>query len=168
MTIILAALKYALLTVKHKWFVLIGGIGIARLTDLLVHDLSKFQPSELLWYGRAFCLKPVTRAGGDKSPVNRTEKDAKVGWVHHQNRNRHHWEYWIDRSTGVPQPMPERFVREMVADWIGASRAYNGRWPSFRNWAEWEWYQGNKGRMKLHDATRILLETLRQDLETRG
>jgi hypothetical protein len=34
-------------------------------------------------------------------------------------------------------PMPEKFVREMVADWMGAGRAITGRWDVN------DWYRPN-------------------------
>lgn len=50
--------------------------------------------------------------------------------------------------------MPERYVREMVADWYGAGRAITGRWDAPG------WYWENKEKMKLHPATRSFVEVL--------
>jgi hypothetical protein len=108
-----------------------------------MHDLSKLTPAELPHYGRQFF--------GDKSDPY----GFICCWLHHQNRNRHHWEYWIPRTghnrctppypDGVPVPMPERCVREMVADWMGASRAYGGKWPVK---GEWHWFNDNYAEIK--------------------
>lgn len=46
-----------------------------------------------------------------------------------------------------PMPMPERYVREMVADWMGASRAYTGSWDMV------DWLEKNLPRMDLHPVT---------------
>jgi hypothetical protein len=49
--------------------------------------------------------------------------------------------------------MPEHFVREMIADWIGASRAYEGKWPK----DNWPWLAKNFSKVRVHPNTRLLL-----------
>lgn len=144
-------LRYIWLTLKHKRYVWVAGAWTgAPLWNLLIHDLSKFTPAEAPHYGRQFF--------GDKSdPLGFAR-----AWNHHQKANPHHWEYWIphsghDRSGylgGTPLPMPERYVREMVADWFGASRAYEGRYPT--SLQEWPWLQQNFWKIDLHPETRTL------------
>lgn len=135
---IVPTLKYLWLTIKHKAFVFRAGLRTgAPLWRLIIHDWSKFMPSEAPHYGRQFF--------GDKSdPLG-----FAMAWNHHQKNNPHHWEYWImasghDRGgfpSGTKLPMPEKLVREMVADWMGASRAYEGQYP--KSQSEWSWLQKN-------------------------
>lgn len=112
-------LKYAWLTAKHKWFVFLAGLRTgAPLWNLLLHDWHKFLPAELPHYGRQFF-------GAADDPVGFSQ-----AWNHHQKLGKHHPEYWVMVSghtrggfpDGSPLPMPERYVREMLADWMGASR----------------------------------------------
>lgn len=141
----LNSLKYAWLTVKHKWFVFLACAKMdVPFGRALVHDLSKFGPAELPHYGRQFF--------GDKGDPQGFAR----AWLHHQNHNPHHWEYWVTRSghsrgganaEGV-MPMPETYVREMIADWMGASRAYTGSWDMN------EWLSDNLPKMNLHPQTR--------------
>lgn len=49
-------------------------------------------------------------------------------------------------------PMPERYVREMLADWMGAGRAITGRWETPK------WYMDNRHNMVLHPDTRAYVE----------
>jgi len=73
-------------------------------------------------------------------------------------RNPHHWEYWVlsGRSVEKPMEMPEKFAREMVADWMAASRAYTGSWDMHR------WLCKNWNKVKLHPNTReFVLELLK-------
>lgn len=143
---ILWALRYALATTRHKWFVLVAGLRVGRipLWRLLVHDLSKYGPWEVAHYGRQFF--------GDRAAPER----FAVAWLHHQNTNPHHWEFWIPRTAhfkGVdranePLEMPETYVREMFADWLAASRAYGGAWPTA--WESWTWWQANRAKIRLH------------------
>ncbi len=92
----------------------------------LTHDLSKFSPTEFLQGCRYF--------QGDRSP-NACERELNghsLAWLHHKGRNKHHYEYWIDFSSkdssspyGVlPGKMPDRYIAEMIADRVAASRTY--------------------------------------------
>jgi hypothetical protein len=81
----------------------------------------------------------------------------EAAWGLHQKRNRHHWQFWLSAPAGgepTPTPMPERYVREMVADWVGAGRAITGRVEVA------EWYARNRERMQLAPATRDQVERL--------
>ena len=52
--------------------------------------------------------------------------------------------------------MPWRYVREMAADWFGASRAYEGHWPKAD---DWPWLEKNRDKIlpNLHTVTRARL-----------
>lgn len=54
----------------------------------------------------------------------------------------------------VALAMPERYVREMVADWMGAGRAITGRWEVA------EWYAKTRKHTILHPHTRARVEEL--------
>ena len=125
--------KYFWLTVKHRWFVLLAGLKTkAPLWRLLIHDWTKFLPSELPHYGRQFFGKADDPEGFAVCTPSHTRTRR---WLKHQNRHPHHWEYWMTRPDNTSLPMPEWAVREMIADWMGASRAYEGKWPVKREWA---------------------------------
>lgn len=141
-------MNYFWLILKHKWFVFLAGLKITvPLYLLLLHDLSKFSYSEYRHYQRQFF-------GHADKPENFIR-----AWVHHQNHNPHHWEYWIPRTShdkvnypkNKPIPMPWKYVREMVADWMGASRAYTGVWPKND---DWPWFEKNYKKLRLHMVTR--------------
>lgn len=164
MSNLVPTLKYVWLTLKHKAFVFRAGLRTrAPIWRLLIHDWSKFTPAEAPHYGRQFF--------GDRSDPTGFAK----AWVHHQNHNPHHWEYWISR-TGHDRAshldgsleMPEWAVREMVADWFGASRAYGGAWP--RDWKSWTWMRDNlQARIlpRVHPRTReCILKVLSEVLGT--
>ena len=157
-----ALLDYAWLTLRHKWFVFLAGLETgAPLWRLVVHDWTKFLPSELPHYGRQFF-------GASDDPEGFIQC-----WTKHQNRHAHHWEYWIPRTghnrcdppykDNEPIPMPWWAVREMMADWMGASRAYEGHWPT----KDWPWYFRNRDRMRLHAVTMQRIMILRHRLGIR-
>jgi hypothetical protein len=150
---ILPTIKYFILTIKHKFYVLVAGRTLnVSLWRLIKHDISKFYISELPHYGRSFF--------GDRSEPG----NFKTCWTKHQNRNDHHWEYWIDRSREVqPIEMSDQAVREMLADWFAASKAYEGNWPSVINWI---WLKNNFSKMKLHDKTKEkILKIINEELK---
>ncbi|MCD7736138.1 MAG: DUF5662 family protein [Lachnospiraceae bacterium] len=64
-------------------------IGLYR--QGLMHDLSKYFPTELLEGFRYY-------EDGKSSPNNgeRRDKGYSEAWMHHKGRNRHHFEYWLD------------------------------------------------------------------------
>jgi hypothetical protein len=81
-------------------------------------------------------------------------------WDHHWRNNPHHWQYWTTRNrfmvdlisrTDDPKadclPMPKKYAREMVADWIGAGLA-QGK-PDVAGW-----YKDHQFSMTLHEDTR--------------
>ncbi len=151
--------QYAILTLKHKWYVFFAGFILSvPLRQLVIHDWSKFTPSELPAYGQRFF-------GSHVSAIDGGGKAFSYAWLHHQNHNPHHWEYWITRSDhrigvsgnkeqAVALAMPERYAREMVADWCGASKAYTGQWQIG------EWVEKNIHKMNLHPKTKLFVVTL--------
>jgi hypothetical protein len=140
--------RYLLYVVRHKYFVLVAGreLGLG-LWQLLIHDYQKFFPSEWTPYVETFY---------GEAP-NMWADAFDRAWLHHQKGGgEHHWQYWLlpldDGGTKVLE-MPERYAREMLADWMGAGRAITGRWEVA------EWYEKNKDAMQLHPKTRACVET---------
>lgn len=135
-------MNYFWLILRHKWFVYLAGRRIrVPLYLLVLHDLSKLSYHEYFGYQSQFFGK---KNGFDKA------------WLHHQNCNKHHWEYWV-LGSGKTVTMPERFVREMVADWMGASRAYGGNFG--------DWFVNNHHKMKLHQITRNRISIVLAELK---
>lgn len=227
----LKCLRYVL---RHKWFVFLAGLQLrVPLWQLIVHDWSKCTPSEWGAYVRFFygfkdkltCTCPEfgslnahTKACFAAQRRWKIERELpfNLAWLHHQKRNKHHWQYWVlmgdrpdemryavqspdcmtdyciaeydleqrqnvsevwlkqcsisdegggkrvafaekvvrDANRYRALPMPERYAREMVADWIGAGRAITGKLEVA------EWYRNNSGNVVLHPETRRFVEHL--------
>jgi len=146
-------MNYFLLALKHKVFVFIEGLKLnVPLIQLILHDLSKFMPSEYRHYQRQFFGKADDPKGFIEC------------WIHHQNHNKHHWEYWIPRSghnrctppypDNKPVEMPIKYAAEMIADWLAAGWAYNKKRV---NANKWEWFDSNWDNIhkNLHPGTAI-------------
>lgn len=163
-------IKYFWYVVCHKWFVFVAGLKTKTpLYQLLVHDLSKFLPSEFIPYAQYFYDKEKQEKEGldaiglfglaELAPWGFYIKDRfNLAWLLHQRRNPHHWQYWYlmqDNDPDFPLPIPEKYAREMVADWMGAGRAITGRWDDVKSW-----YRKNKTVIKIHPDTRVFIEKL--------
>jgi hypothetical protein len=135
-------LKYVL---KHKWFVFWECCKAGIPWRGLVHDLSKFSPSEWPSYVSSFF-----------GPWKYRDRPAwlvdafDLAWLHHQKRNKHHWQYWVliqDEDEEKILPMPLVYRKEMLADWRGAGKAITGSDNTP------EWYSEKAPGMKLHPET---------------
>ena len=67
------------------------------------HDLSKFSPIEFVNYAKEF-------------HKDEAETNFHKAWQHHIKKNKHHWQHWLD-GDGQPQDIPDKYLKEMVADW---------------------------------------------------
>lgn len=141
-------LKYVL---RHKWYVLLECVRLdAGLWRGLVHDWSKFLPSE--WHPYAF-----TFYGPDGAGRYLETTEFNQAWNAHQKRQPHHWQYWVlrhDDGGTSALPMPTVYIREMVADWVGAGKAIPGGKSAI------EWYAAYRQRLILEPATRFQVEVL--------
>lgn len=146
-------LRYLSYVLRHKWFVFLAGLQMgAPLWRLLIHDWSKFTPAEWRPYVLSF-YGPW--AYGDR-PAEVVEAFDRA-WLHHQHANPHHWQHWVLREdSGATKilEMPEPFVREMVADWMGAGRAITGAWGAQ------DWFLKNREKILLHPDTAALVYCL--------
>lgn len=149
----------------HKIMVMKGCFSVGLYWQGLLHDLSKYMPSEFLVGARYY--------QGTQSPNNaeRMEKGYSSAWLHHKGRNKHHYEYWMDYSARlgvgiIPAKMPLRYVVEMFIDRMAASKNYNK--GNYTDDMPLKYYQsGNPGKY-IHDDTRKLLEKLLKMLAQKG
>jgi hypothetical protein len=138
-------LQYARYLAIHKWYVLRAcwrrGLWLAGLT----HDLSKLQPSEWQAYADFFYV----------SRTKATTDAFYAAWNLHQKRNKHHWQYWVfikDDGAVLTLPMPDRYRREMLADWEGAGIAITGKDDTA------DYYRLKRHQIKLHPETRAWVD----------
>lgn len=138
---------------QHKYFVFRAGLAThTPIWHLIIHDWSKWTPVEFPAYAEHFY-------GKDRRSPNRPSSRRFVyAWLHHIHRNPHHWNHWaLVGTSGLvkAQKMPEKYVREMVADWMGAGRSITGKWTDIITW-----YEKNSKTMVLHEDTRILVDLI--------
>lgn len=134
------SLRWIFKVLKHKLLVFIAGrkIGVG-FWQLLRHDLSKLSRVEFAPARNKFICK-------------KDSEDFLMATHHHFQRNCHHWECWIFQRNGNPLPMQEKYVREMVADWMASSYEYTGSWNIKK------WVSENRPSMKFHPETEKVLD----------
>lgn len=158
---------------RHKMLVMKGCFAVGLIKQGLLHDLSKYSPTEFLVGCKYY--------QGNMSPngVERIEKGYSTAWLHHKGRNKHHLEYWLD--YGIPKreelgngekkgicgmKMPVKYAVEMYIDRVAASKNYQKE--KYKDDSALRYYEREKELALLHEDTRALLELLLQMLAKRG
>lgn len=117
--------------------------------QLAIHDDSKWTLDEFPGYAMHF------KGGGAPDAF-------ATAWLHHIHHNPHHWNHWIFADGFTPLnskvesgivEMPTNYALEMIADWMGASRAYTDSWDMHK------WLYENMPRIKVHSNTASYLRT---------
>lgn len=149
----------------HKYLVMKGCFRIGLYKQGLLHDLSKYTPTEF--------LVGVKYYQGTRSP-NNAEREAigySSSWLHHKGRNKHHFEYWLDYSRNVPGgcfpvPMPDKYVAEMTMDRIAASKVYRGQ--DYTDRSPLEYLESGIDGTLMHPETKETLRFLLTMLAEKG
>ena len=153
---------------EHKLLVMKHCFRIGLYRQGLMHDLSKYMPSEFLMGCRYY-------ADGKASPNNneRLDRGYSAAWLHHKGRNRHHFEYWIDYCIGEDgKPymggckMPLRYVAEMFCDRIAACRTYLK--DKYTDAAPYDYYIRSKSHILIHPETSDAIEAMLRVLRDEG
>lgn len=157
-------IKYISYVIRHKWFVLCACWSRGLYWQGIVHDWSKFLPSEWCPYAEffyGFKPAPALEAFAKRECLPLPDKAAieaafDRAWLAHQHRSPHHWQHWVLREdSGATKvlEMPRRFALEMVSDWDGAGRAITGVAGGTA-----AWFLKNEDKIMLHTATKLLVK----------
>lgn len=108
-----------------------------------VHDQSKYEEEEYDAYDQYFY--------GSRS--YQVVEDFNYAWLHHIHNNPHHWQYWVlindnPNEGEIILDMPDRFIIEMVCDWMSFGIGKDNIGEIF------EWYHEHGPYMKLSENTR--------------
>lgn len=121
----------------------------------IIHDLSKFSPTEF--------IPSVRYYSGEFSPnaVDKVLNGMSTAWLHHKGRNKHHFEYWIDYTTTMTPEiegarMPIKYIAEMIADRYAACVAYNK--DKYDRGDAWKYYSRNASYLDINVDTRAIIE----------
>lgn len=150
--------RHFLTITRHKALVMRHCFRVGLYKQGLLHDLSKYSPSEFMTGVRFYT--------GTHSPNAESRRQTGISraWLHHKGRNKHHFEYWIDMSLDgdhrlVGFRMPYRYVAEMFCDRLAASKVYRG--AAYDPGHPWQYYHaGIEGSPYLHPKTHEELSRL--------
>ena len=110
--------KHFIVITKHKWVVFKLCLKVGEPWRGLVHDLSKYSPTEF--------FEGVKYFSGKHSPISDCKKENgySKAWL----RNKHHTDYWVDLSSPDKTPIiPYKYVAEMLCDKLAAGIIYKGK-----------------------------------------
>lgn len=163
-------IKYLRYLLKHKYYVMTECFKVNLIWRGLIHDLSKFLPSEFIPYANYFYgkkesdIKRGRNETGYYKPTDTGDKKFDFAWLFHQKRNRHHWQWWIlptDEEGIKIFEIPEPFLTEMICDWVGAGKAQGKFSPKDDKYLETRrWYKQNGKKMQLNEVTRKIIEKI--------
>ena len=166
--------KYFKYVTKHRWYVFLECCKLGIPWRGLIHDLSKYRWDEWFPYVEQFngefgynfkesdypkeIAPGIYETGIEKIEKHKQTKDNfNKAWLLHQHRNFHHWQSWMltmDNDPDVILEMPDCYMKEMLADWVGAGLAITGKRETL------QWYEKNKDKIKLAPGTRFYIENM--------
>ena len=150
------AWKHLKTITHHKLLVMEGCFRVGLIKQGLLHDLSKYGPTEFLTGVRYY--------QGTRSPnaAEREDKGYSEAWMHHKGRNKHHYEYWSDLSLQTRKyesiQMPRKYLVEMIMDRRAACMTYEGK--NYTPGSALRYYLNSKERYLMHPSTQMELEFL--------
>ncbi len=148
------------LVFKHKYIVFIHTCKCGIPLQGIVHDMSKFSPTEF--------FESVRYYQGDRSPIGACRRATGMShaWLHHKGRNRHHIEYWYDPECSILPIMPYKYAVECVCDKLAATKTYaRGSYNESLPLIHWNKY-GRK--VPGNEKTMLFFERVFEDIEKHG
>lgn len=147
------AIKHFIKICKHKYWVGYYCFKFGIPWRGIKHDMSKFSPIEF--------FESVKYYQGSSSPIDACKKvnGWSKAWQHHKGRNDHHYEYFVDNldNGGTAIQMPFECALELVADYLGAGRAYMGKDFTYKKEYEW-WLKKKEKPLLMHPQTKEFIE----------
>lgn len=153
--------KHLHLINKHKWYVFKLCFKAGIPFRGLVHDLSKYSPTEF--------FESVKYFNGNHSPIVESKKENgySKAWLHHKGRNKHHFEYWIDLNAPDKTPIiPYKYTVEMICDTLAAGIVYKGKnwYPKY----QLEYFNNRKDKAYINEKIKKVLEETYKEVALNG
>ena len=155
------SIKHFNLITKHKWQVFKLCIRAGIPWRGLVHDLTKYAPTEFVESAKFYV--------GDHRPITEAKKTNgySKAWLHHKGRNKHHYEYWFDGTAPDKTPViPYKYAVEMVCDTLAAGKTYLGK--NWKNSSQLEYWNRTKNLTYINIKTANFLEAVYKEVSEKG
>lgn len=156
--------KHFLTITKHRHEVIKNCFKAGIPIRGLLHDLSKYMPSEFVVGARYF--------QGTRSPNEGEREDYgySKAWIHHKGVNKHHFEHWTDYNPKTRKlegvPMPTKYVIEMFCDRVAASKIYNK--DNYTDAKPYEYFDKGRATRLINKRTSDMIEYLLLMLREKG
>ncbi|OQB06859.1 MAG: hypothetical protein BWY21_01861 [Parcubacteria group bacterium ADurb.Bin216] len=138
--------------VRHKWFVMIECFKVGLIWEGIVHDLDKFRIEYFVAYNK-YQKRKLFKAQQPEELYPKTgDRGINREILRHRKTSPHHWQYYC-YGRKQPSPMPDKYIKEMICDWVGAAKA-RGR----KNLMEW--YSEAKDYMIFNEETKGKVDTM--------
>ena len=147
--------------IKHKWYVFIYSCKAGIPFRGLVHDMSKFSPTEFFESAKYF--------QGNRSPIAEAKKvnGYSKAWLHHKGRNKHHWQYWYDVTAEDSTPViPYKYTVEMICDSLAAGKVYQKK--SWTKSHQIEFWRKEKNKIHLNKKIENVITETYEMIEKEG
>lgn len=148
--------KYFKTICIHKWYVFVECYKLGIIWQGIIHDMSKFSPSEFFASAKYY--------NGDGNDYK-----YQLAWLHHKSHNKHHWEYWVDWNSSngeyILTQIPMKYIKEICADMIGASKAYNK--GTFNKKEPFLYFIKNCKGWQIKEDDRDLIECILLDIQNK-
>lgn len=144
-----ASLRHCYWLLKHKFYVFkFGWYFRVPLFQLIIHDWDKFGWNSFHLYTLAYF------AGIDTGKFKDVPGFKEVQDLH-TKKNPHHWQHWVT-FYGLPKPIPEKYLRELLADWFATGIFWQQEIWTPRE--PYDYYLFHKDDMILHPSARSFIE----------
>ena len=156
--------KHFVTVTRHRWLVRQGCFQVGLYWQGLVHDLSKYSPTEFGVGAKYY--------QGTRSPNNaeREDKGYSEAWMHHKGRNPHHYEYWTDMNLQTrcyeSVPVPRKYLAEMIMDRRAACKVYQG--AAYTDASPLAYLQKSREKDLMHPRTKQELTYILTMLQDEG
>ena len=146
---------------KHRWIVFKLSIRAGIPLRGLLHDLSKYHPIEFIEGVKYY-------TNGEISPAVeciKVEGYSKAS-LHHKNRNKHPYEYWLDESLKQQPEIPYKYVAEMICDMLAASITYQKeKWTKDYQLSYW---LKKRERITINSKIDLMLTKVFEEVSRKG
>lgn len=162
MKIIKNAIKHFIVITHHKLVVFKLSIKAGIPFRGLVHDLSKYSPTEFINGAKYF-----NQGKGSPIALEKKEKGYSEAWLHHKGRNKHHPEYWYDINAEKSMPIiPFEYMCELICDQLAAGIVYAGKnWTKERQLKYWN---EHKEKAPLNDKLKLFVTEIFTEVSKNG
>lgn len=156
-------IKHLFTVLKHKWLVFVYACRLHIPFTGLVHDLTKFSPTEF-WLSSKYYA-------GDKSPTiveRKYNNSVSRITLHHTLRNKHHWHSYVDYlpDTFVIARINYKHSVEYVCDIISASKVYMGK--GFKIRMAYDYFLSHSKTYLMHPANKEFILWCVNEIDTYG